>query len=234
MDIKQIKSKLIFKANLFEKLMKYIPKTTQSPILIIFSISVICLPCTMYIMEHLPRQRIISNPQPPAPFNFEILPAKEEPVMTGFQITEYNRGEKSFTISAERFYLRNKKVKPFGFRIAHGKSAELERVEVIFYKDNKPISYLYSKTAVMNVKRKDVIFEGKPALITQDMKTLSAQKIIWNNFQKRLIAEGSCSLGAEGKRYKGGRIDTDIELKNFNITDKETGNALMTLTRRTK
>ena len=143
---------------------------------------------------------------------------QENALMDEFEFTEYNAGDKAFTLKAKKFYLRNKKVKPFGFRIAFGKAAEMEDVKVIFYKDNKPISQLHSRTAIMDQKNKNIIFQNKPVLVTKDGRTLSARKIIWNNFKKRLEAKGGCMLGADSKRRSADKINTDVELKDFTIT----------------
>jgi len=142
---------------------------------------------------------------------------QENALMTGFEFTEYNAKDKAFTLKAKKFYLRNKKVKPFGFRIAFGKSAEMEDVKVIFYKDNKPISHLYSHTAIMDQKNKNIVFKDNPALVTKDGRTLSARKIIWNSFKKRLEAKGGCILGADGKRRSADKINTDVELRSFTV-----------------
>ncbi len=149
------------------------------------------------------------------------LAPKDEPLMTGFQFTEYYKGTKDFALNAERFYLRNKKVKYFDFRIAIGKSIEMEGVEVTFYKANKPVSHLYSNAAIMDANKKNIVFQGKPVLFTEDRRTLSAREIFWNNSEKRLSAEGGCILGADGKRQSGDAINADVELKNFIVTDKK-------------
>ena len=143
--------------------------------------------------------------------------------MSGFSFTEYESGDRIFTINAESFYLRNKKVEPFGFRIALGKSAELEGVEVIFYRDDKQISRIWSKSAIMDMMKKDIVFQGKPVLITEDKRTLSAEKIVWDNFQNKLSAEEGCAIAAGGKMRFGDKINTDIELKDFTIAEESNG-----------
>lgn len=159
------------------------------------------------------------HPQPI--FNTHRTGLEEEPFITGFELTEYNAGKKVFTVKAEKFYLRNKKIQPFGFRIATAKSADLEKIEATFYKDNKPVSYLYSKTGIMDRKSKNIIFNGRPGLITEDKKTLSAQKITWDNAHKRLLAEGRCVVGIAGNNQIMDSVNTDIELSSFTVTDKD-------------
>lgn len=148
-------------------------------------------------------------------------PQAENPLFDGFQFTEYTNGKKSYSLQAENFYLRNKLVKPFGFRIAFGKSAELGGVTVTFYRDDRPVSTLYSRGAVLDVRHKDIIFEGNPALLTGDKRTLSAKKIFWSNTARRLTAEDRCILGAEGKRYSAARINTDVELIDFTLINEK-------------
>ena len=146
----------------------------------------------------------------------------EEPLISGFEFTEYAKGGRKFSIKAEKFFLKNKLVKPFGFRIATGKTAELKGVDVVFYREGKPVSSIYSKAAVMDMRKKDILFEGKPALVTEDKRTLSARTITWNNFERRISAKGNCILGADGKRYLARSIDSDIELKDFAFKGEQT------------
>ena len=146
---------------------------------------------------------------------------EEKPLIEGLRFTEHNKKNKVFSIKADRFYLRNKSVRPFNFRVALGKSAELENVEVTFYKGTKPVSYLNSKSAIMDIRKKDIIFEGRPSLVTEDRNTLTAKKFVWNNFKNRLDAKGACVLGKEGRRYFGDVVNTDIELKDFTIVEEK-------------
>lgn len=151
---------------------------------------------------------------------FPDLQQKEEPLIADFKFTDYVSGKKNFTVNAEKFYLRNKKVNPLGFRIAAGKSVEMEKVGMVFYKDGSPVSRITSKYASMDMKNKNIIFEGHPALITEDKRILAAEKIVWDNNKKSLYAQDRCVLGAGGKRYLADRIDSDVELKNFSIDGK--------------
>lgn len=141
----------------------------------------------------------------------------EKPIITGFQLVGYDKANKLFVVNAKEMYLRNRKIEPFGFRLAIGKSAELENVEATFYKDNEQISCLYSKSAVMDIKKKNILFDGKPFLITKDKKTLSAEKIAWDNAQRSLVAEGRCVLGMDGKNQAVSLVKTDVGLDNFTI-----------------
>ena len=140
-----------------------------------------------------------------------------EPLMTGFQFTEYSQGKKYFTVDAEKFYLRNKKVNPLGFRIALGKCAELENVKVVFYADNRPVSYLTSRTAILDSKNKDMVFQGKPLLITEDKRVMEADTIGWNNADRRLVAYDHCMIGAEGTTRRADSISTDAALRDVTI-----------------
>jgi hypothetical protein len=144
----------------------------------------------------------------------------EDPVMTGFQFTEYIGGRKSVSIRADKLYVRNRKFSPLGFRISLAKSAELEGVDATFFKDNKPVACLHSKTAVMDKKNKDIRFQGSPLLLTGSHRALEAQEIYWNNTERKLYAKGNCALGADGAMHKGASITTDVELQNFTVNNE--------------
>jgi len=151
------------------------------------------------------------------------IQSNPEPIIDGFQLTEYNSEGKSFTIDAEKFFIRNKQIKPFGFRIALSKTAELEDVKVTFYKNGEVISYMKSGTASMDTKSRDCVFENKAVLITKDRRILDADRIIWDNSQRTLLAKGDCSLGADGKRQNADVIHTDIGLTNYSLKNTKTG-----------
>lgn len=161
--------------------------------------------------------KISPQPKPqPQPFSAQDVSASK-PLISGFSLTEYDSGNKAFTINAEKMFLRKKKVRPFGFRVALGKSAQMDDVEIIFYKDNQAVSNLASQKATIDIAKKDIIFDGKPIMMTQDKRMLGADKITWNNSTKQLFAQGRCFLAAEGKIYNGKTINSDVELKNFTM-----------------
>jgi hypothetical protein len=157
------------------------------------------------------------NQTPPISTMPPQVSLQEQPTIIGFEFTKYVSGKKYFTLTAEKFYLRDRKVKYLGFRIPFGKSSELEAIKVTFYKDNIPVSYLSSRNAFMDMKRKNILFEGDSMIITQDKSILSANKIFWQNADMRLRAEGDCFLGEHGRTYTDNIITTDAELKNFKI-----------------
>ncbi len=144
----------------------------------------------------------------------------EAPVMTGFQLTAYDSGKKSMLIRADKLYVRNRKINPLGFRIALGKSAELEEVDATFFKDNKPVACLHSKTAVMDKKRSNILFKGRPFLLTGSQRSLKAREIFWDNSESKLFAKGNCALGIDKTVHKGATVTTDVELRDFQVTSE--------------
>lgn len=157
------------------------------------------------------------SPQPKSQPLFSQNVSAPKPLISGFSLTEYDSGNKTFTINAEKMFLRKKKISPFGFRVALGKSAQMDGVEIIFYKDNQPVSNLASQKATIDIAKKDIIFDGKPIMMTQDKRMLGADKITWDNSAKQLVAQGRCFIAAEGKIYNGKTINSDVELKNFTM-----------------
>ena len=145
-----------------------------------------------------------------------------------FTFTEYtktdNGGEKSFVVSGKKLQTANPKIGIF--RIGIGKVIELEKPEITFYEDNLPISIAGSKTGVvnsLNTLNKGIIFYGNVTLITEDKRTLTCNKLEWNNGRKYLLAEGNCILKAEGETIKADIIKSDIVLNDFIIVAKNRG-----------
>lgn len=139
-----------------------------------------------------------------------------------FDFTEYtltdSGEEKSFVISGKKLQTANPKIGIF--RIAIGKIVELENPTVTLYKDNLPVSIISSKAGTMNTLNKGIEFYGNAGLITKDKRTLTCDKLKWNNEEKFLLAEGNCILSAEGKAIKAEMIKTDTGLKDFNVVSK--------------
>jgi hypothetical protein len=161
---------------------------------------------------------LFSNKAKTAPHssaNYTVSP--EEPIMRGFQFTKYVFGKKIYTVNADTFSLKDKKLGFGSFTTSLAKTTELQHVEVTFYNDNKPVSTIVSMFAEMDMKQKNLIFYGTPSLMTEDNKALSADKMIWRDASNNLLAQGRCFLGVSGQTVTAERITTDVGLNNFSI-----------------
>lgn len=142
-------------------------------------------------------------------------------IIDGFQFTEYDSGQKCFSIRARTGSVYGKKVRPLGFRVGLGRSFELEDVTVTFYKDGSPIAYLTSLYAVMDKTNKNIAFEGNPVVITKERRVLDARQIIWDNTQRRFIAKGNCLFSADGEARRADIVHADFELKDVSTKSKK-------------
>jgi hypothetical protein len=139
--------------------------------------------------------------------------AKTQPLIEGFELIEYYKGMKVFSLKAKQLYLRNRKVEPFGFRVALGKTAELQDVDVTFFANNEPVSCLHSNKAILNQKDKSIIFQDKPFMLTKNHRSLSAKEIKWDNISRSIHAQGNCVLSGDGVSQQAESIQTDITLE---------------------
>ena len=146
-----------------------------------------------------------------------------------FSLTAYADNQKSFTIQGKKLCAKNRKVGIF--RVALGKVAEINDVQVIFYENNEPVSHLISSDGAMDLLTKDVDFYGNIALITEDKRTLTCDSLKWDNEGEFLLAKGNCILRVEGKTARGSLIKTDVGLRNFDVTSKRTGNRMGKITK---
>jgi len=145
------------------------------------------------------------------------LNTSRDPLATGFEFTKFVKGQKVFTVRAEKTYLRDKKMEQFGFCLGPFKVTSLEDVQLTFFENNQPISRLASKYAVMDLQKKDFVFTGSPALFTADKSALGAERISLNAAQNNLRAQGNCFLAARGESIVAKEIITDPLLKNFQV-----------------
>ncbi|MBI5555568.1 MAG: hypothetical protein HY920_06950 [Elusimicrobia bacterium] len=142
---------------------------------------------------------------------------KNQPLIEGFELTEFNQGKIVFILKAKQLCLRNRKVMPFGFRVALGKSAELQDVDMTFYLNGEPVSCLHSNKALLDKKRKNIVFQGKPAMLTRNHRVLSAQELKWDNDSRSIQAQGNCVLARDGVNQYAEAITTDIDLNNVTV-----------------
>ncbi len=164
-----------------------------------------------------------SKPTHPITQNTTKIPAEfrknNQPLMEIVEFTGMNQGSKIFTLKAKQLLLRNPKVEPFGFRVAIGKTAELQDVNVAFYCNEKPVSYLHSNKAVLDKKSKNIVFQGKPLMLTKKHRSLSARQILWDNLSCSIQAKGDCILSGAGIDQRAEAIKTGIDLNNFSVTE---------------
>jgi hypothetical protein len=164
-----------------------------------------------------------SKPTRPITQNATMIPAdfrkNNQPLMETVELTGTSQGAKVFSLKAKQLLLRNPKIEPFGFRVAIGKTAELQDVNVAFYLNEKPVSYLHSNTAVLDKKSKNIVFQGKPLMLTKDHRSLSAREIQWDNLNRSIQAKGDCVLSGAGIKQHAEAIKTEIDLYNFSVTE---------------
>jgi hypothetical protein len=154
----------------------------------------------------------------PLPVPTQPVSSAREPIVSGFEFSRYEKGKKLFTVNAREAYLTDKKIPRLGFCLGPFKTTRLEEVKVVFFADNQPASRLISQYATMDLRKKDFIFEGSPALLTRDNRLLSAESIAWDGKAKLLRAQGNCFLGAADKQVSAEALTTDCLLKNFQLS----------------
>lgn len=133
-----------------------------------------------------------------------------------FDVTEYNAGQKIFTVTGKKMRIKSRKAGTM--RVAFGKAAEIDGAKVVFYEDNKAVSTLISPKASIDLTDKQMVFYDKADVMTRDKRLLTSDKATWNNDEKRILAEGDCVLDTvDGKRITGDSIKTDVMLSYYNV-----------------
>jgi hypothetical protein len=149
-------------------------------------------------------------------YAFGDILLKGAPLIEDFDITEYSGGQKIFTVTGKKMRVKSRKAGTM--RIAFGKVAEIDSAAVVFYKNNKAASTLISPRASIDLTDKQMTFYDKADVMTKDKRLLTSDKVTWNNDEKRILARGNCVLDTvDGKRITGDSIDTDVELRYYNV-----------------
>jgi hypothetical protein len=149
----------------------------------------------------------------------------KEPLISGFQFQRFDKGKKIYSLTAESFYLRNKKIMPFRFSVSLQKCAELINAKCEFYRNSSSVSEVFSRRAIMDMQKKDIIFVEAPAVVTQDKKVLTAEAITWNDKIQRLLAKGDCVLTDGNRHIKADSIEADIDLTKLDIKGEQDARA---------
>lgn len=144
-----------------------------------------------------------------------------------FDFTEYSKSglEKKFTIQGRRLAAVGKR---FGrFYVSAAKVTEIKDARVIFYNANKPVSTITAKRAVLDTPfdkgsapspaLNRIDFSEDVTVITSDRRILECKRLSWNKPDNGISAQGACRLIADGKRLRADFIDSDVELRNYNL-----------------
>ncbi|MFA4980962.1 MAG: hypothetical protein WC592_00635 [Candidatus Omnitrophota bacterium] len=140
-----------------------------------------------------------------------------------------NGRDKEFTIHGKTLNPAAKKISLFA--IGPVKTAEIRDVEVIFYEKNVRVSSMRSKKAVIDVPYghgvKDaevaalaagrIDLSGNVMIMTENRRALVCDNLRWDSAKSRLFARGNCILGYDGRSVKADMVDTDVNLKDFEL-----------------
>jgi hypothetical protein len=154
--------------------------------------------------------------------------ASDKFYLESVSFTEYtdSGSNKKFTINGKGLGLANKR---FGiFLIASAKVLRMADAEVVFYTKNTPDSVLRAKRAMFDAPldgKNDIVkalsrpveFSGDISVLTEDRRTLTCDRLIWDSAKGRFFANGRCVLTYEGNVVKGDSGQTDVLLKDFNF-----------------
>ena len=143
-----------------------------------------------------------------------------------FDFTEYTTfAQKKFTVKGKKLSVENKK---FGFLIfAPANAVYIKDAEIVFYEGNRPVSSIWAKIAVLNkpFDRKNMAaafverieFSDSIGMITEDRRTLTCEKLEYDNARGRILASGKCKLRYKGESARADIIDSDVKLQDFNL-----------------
>lgn len=142
-------------------------------------------------------------------------PSSNLPSFKGVTFTEYDEGGRSFTLSADSFEIRNKKVR--FFRTAMFKEAVMENVKLDFYQDNQWASSIQGQQAVMDVARMAALFTGAVTIRARGDKSLESESLSWSRQTGAIRVDGSFVYREGKKTIQGTGLYTDNNLSTLNF-----------------
>lgn len=137
------------------------------------------------------------------------------PSFKGFSFTEYDEEGGHFTLSADNFQIRNKKIR--FFRTAMFKEAVMENARVDFFRDNELVSSISSRWAILDLVRMSASFTGSVSVRVGDDKLLECEKLVWSRKAGTIKVTGAFVYREKGKVIRGAGLYSDIFMSKVNI-----------------
>ncbi|PIS27146.1 MAG: LPS export ABC transporter periplasmic protein LptC [Candidatus Marinimicrobia bacterium CG08_land_8_20_14_0_20_45_22] len=98
-----------------------------------------------------------------------------------------------------------------------------ENVEIDFFNnEERHLSHLKSKTAIVYESTNDLIAKGDVVVVSDSGVTLYTQELKWNHEKERILSEGFIIFVTEQDTLNGVGFESDSDLKNW-IIRKPTG-----------
>jgi len=150
-------------------------------------------------------------------------------LMEDFSLSSFVEGgtQKKFILEGKALRLAGKKTGPI--IIGANNFVHVVDPRLTFYDGNKPISIVRAKTARFQMpprsrmslaKIDNIEFSRDIVVITSDKRTLTCGDLAWDIKKGRLLAKNHFTIGYEGQLASGDSIETDVQLKDFNLKNK--------------
>jgi len=98
-----------------------------------------------------------------------------------------------------------------------------ENVEIDFFNnEERHLSHLKSKTAIVYESTNDLIAKGDVVVVSDSGVTLYTQELKWNHERERILSDGFITFITEQDTLNGVGFESDSDLKNW-IIRKPTG-----------
>jgi len=139
----------------------------------------------------------------------------EEPVLSGFKLSEYIEDSKSFTIEGEEAFVRPKKV---GFFITPlVKIAHIRSPRITFYDAGKEISHIVADWGELNLENKGLILKNNVIFRSTDKKELRTENLRWRPKDRFIEVRDRFVLTEGGKIIQGKGFRSDIRFSEYAI-----------------
>ena len=137
----------------------------------------------------------------------------------GLSFKESIDDKTSFKITAEKAFIRNRKI---GFlRVGLQKVAEMEKVTLILYENTLEVITVKSDQAILNLGSKNIIFEGHVVCSTNDGRTLKTKSLSWDKDRKLFRTDEEYIYNSgNGAVITGKGFESDQKLAKVNSNNK--------------
>lgn len=137
-------------------------------------------------------------------------------VLKDFSFTKFDKDKKLFSLSGARLEIKGSKIGIFRFNPK--KVAEIQNAQIIFFKDNKPVSKATASRGIYEpVLGKINLLEGVIFETIDRKRQLTSDSFSFNTANNHILSENTCIMTAGEPIVKAKSIRCDIDIEDITV-----------------
>ena len=149
--------------------------------------------------------------QPPSSYNFF---RRSGHTLEDFSFTKFNKDDKVYSLSGSRLEIKGAKIGIFRFNPK--KIAQIQNAQIIFFKNNKPVSKAISPLGVYEpLSGRVSLLKGVMFETVDRKRRLTSDSLIFNGNDNYILSENARVTNESGQITNAKSFRCDTELKDM-------------------